>query len=99
MTSYGEGYAVSTSPLGEYEKYEGNPILSSTESMYGVGCTYIVPSPDGSELYAVYHCLNNQSAPTPRKVCIGRLVFRDNGSSADIAVIIGPTDTKQLYPQ
>ena len=98
-TSYGEGYAVSTSPLGDYTKYENNPILSSTEQLYGVGCTYIVPSPDGSETWVVYHCLNSQDKATPRKVCIDRLIFRDNGSGADIAVILGPTSGEQLYPQ
>ena len=98
-TSYGEGYAVSTSPLGDYTKYDSNPILSSTDELYGVGCTYILPSPDGSEAWVVYHCLNSQDKATPRKVCIDRLIFRDNGDGADIAVILGPTSGVQLCPQ
>ncbi len=99
MTSYGEGYAVSTSPLGDFVKYADNPILSSTDELYGVGCTYIVPSPDGSETWVVYHALNSKDDPTPRKVCIDRLIFRDNGNGADIAAILGPTSGEQLYPQ
>lgn len=98
-TSYGGGYAVSTSPLGEYTKYENNPILSSNDELYGVGCTYIVPSPDGSETWVVYHCHNTPDGPTPRRVCIDRLIFRDNGDEADLALILGPTSGTQLYPQ
>ncbi len=99
MSSYGEGYATSTSPLGDYTKNKNNPILSSTEQLYGVGCTYIVSSPDESELWVVYHCLKSADDPTPRAVCIDRLIFRDNGDGADTAVILGPTSGKQIYPQ
>ncbi len=97
-TSYGQGYAVSKEPLGEYTKYKNNPILDSTASLHGVGCTYIVPSPDGSELFVVYHA-HQSAAKLQRNVCIDRIIFQDNGDDADIAKIIGPTSTPQVYPK
>ncbi len=97
-TSYGEGYAVSKDPLGEFVKYENNPILNSTASLNGVGCTIMVPSPDGKELFVLYHCHYNTTTPYPRQLCLDRIVFVDNGDDADIAFIVGPTATPQPYP-
>ncbi|MBR6707929.1 MAG: family 43 glycosylhydrolase [Clostridia bacterium] len=36
-SSYSLGYATSASPLGPFEKYEGNPILFSTNMVSGPG--------------------------------------------------------------
>ncbi len=97
-TSYGQGYAVSKTPLGDFEKYENNPILDSTASLHGVGCSYIVRSPDGSELFLVYHA-HTDIATLRRNVCIDRIVFEENVDGADIAKVIGPTVTPQEYPK
>jgi beta-galactosidase len=56
---YGEGYAVADDPLGPWKKYAGNPIVKMTEtegrSVYSTGHGSFVNSPDGTELYHVYH--------------------------------------------
>ena len=96
-TSYGQGYAVSKTPLGEYIKYENNPILESTASLHGVGCSYIVASPDKSELFLVYHA-HTSITSLSRNICIDRIYFEDNGDNADIAKVVGPTVTPQKYP-
>ena len=96
-TSYGQGYAVSKTPLGDFEKYENNPILDSTSSLHGVGCSYIVASPDGSELFLIYHAHTSVTS-LARNICIDRIYFEENGDSPDIAKVIGPTVTPQRYP-
>ena len=97
-TSYGQGYAVSKSPLGDFEKYENNPILDSTTSLHGVGCSYVVKSPDGTELFLVYHA-HATITSLQRNVCIDRIYFENNGDGADIAKVLGPTVTPQTYPK
>ncbi|MDR1440641.1 MAG: family 43 glycosylhydrolase [Clostridiales bacterium] len=56
---YGEGYAVADGPLGPWKKYEGNPIVEKDDSgevkIYSTGHGSFVQSPDGSELFHVYH--------------------------------------------
>lgn len=56
---YGEGYAVADSPLGPWKKYAGNPIVKMTgdegRNVYSAGHGSFVNSPDGTELYHVYH--------------------------------------------
>ena len=98
-TSYGQGYAVSTSPLGDYVKYKNNPILDSTVSIHGVGCTYITYSPDKSELFFVYHA-HTSITNLQRNVCIDRISFIPNpDGGADIVKVIGPTTTPQPLPK
>ena len=96
-TSYGQGYATSISPLGDFEKDKSNPILRSSSSIGGVGCTYVVPSPSGEELYVVYHAHKRVGVPSPRNVCIDKLIFIDNPNGPDHARILGPTVTPQAY--
>ncbi len=98
-TSYGEGYAVSKSPLGPFTKSKSNPILSATALVNGPGCTYIVPSPDGSELFVLYHAHQSLTKVNPRPLYLDRLEFRpDPQGGADIPYICGPTVTPQLAP-
>lgn len=99
-TSYSEGYAVSDSPLSGFVKPKAsNPVLDATSSLTGVGCTWIVPSPDGSELWVAYHCHNSLSSIHPRRLCIDKLTFRESSDGGpDIPVIHGPTVTYQPAP-
>lgn len=78
---YGVGYATSSSPLGPWHKYAGNPILSqdATIGVYSTGHGSIIASPDGRELYYVHH-----ARPTPdtyRRLYTDRL--RLSGSDAE----------------
>ncbi len=78
---YAVGYAVSKSPLGPYEKYEGNPILIGNDKVWGCGQHSFVYDEDG-DLICVYHCHNPYGEKlAPRRICFKRAGFvkRDNG--------------------
>jgi len=95
---YALGYATSTSPLGPFARYVSNPVLqqtpNSTPAILGPGTASIVPSPDGTELFAVY---NPHTDPTginrSRIICIDRVSIT-NG----VLSISGPTTTEQPKP-
>ncbi len=52
---YGVGYAVASNPLGPWNKYDLNPIIKLNADMSGTGHGSVAWSPDGSELFYVYH--------------------------------------------
>ena len=54
-SSYSLGYATASSPMGPFEKYEGNPILSSTNNVSGPGNNSFFYTADGKELFNAYH--------------------------------------------
>lgn len=95
---YSVGYAVADSPLGTYAKYEKNPVLESEltwKHVSGPGHNSIVPSPDGSELFAVYHTHTDpKEGGGNRQVFIDRMGFRADGS----LYVNGPTITNQPLP-
>ena len=95
---YAVGYAVSDSPLGPYEKYKANPILSYTSKLYGPGHHSFTTSPDGSELIIVYHTHASTTAVHPRTICIDRARFAPTASGVDRLEIFGPTHLGQRYP-
>lgn len=100
--NYAVGYATSTSPMGPFTKYPGNPILSNAGvSAYvsGPGHNCITRSPDNSEWIFVYHShVNvgnlNSSNNGIREINIDRMTFLPNGT----VDVIGPTVTEQPYP-
>lgn len=96
--TYSVGYATSDSPLGKYTKYEGNPILSMTRKTIGTGHHCFVTSPDGSEMFIVYHCHYSKTQVHPRKLCIDRVKFVPSADGADIISVYGPTETPQPMP-
>lgn len=98
QADYAVGYATSSSPLGPFTKYAGNPILAKnltlTPPISAVGAGNIVPSPDGRELFFSYEVAQDGLAPTGNKrIHIDRLSF-DNG----VLRIAGPTTTPQPDP-
>lgn len=99
-TSYSEGYIVSDKPMTDFVKpKDTNPLLDATASITGVGCTWIVESPDGSELFVLYHCHDSVDSFRKRRLCMDRLTFRENPEGGpDIPVIHGPTVTYQPAP-
>ena len=92
---YAVGFAVSDSPFGPFEKYEGNPILHKTAEVSGTGHHSFTRSLDGKELICVYHCHYSKSKFQPRRVCIDRTSFETDENGRDILVIHGPTITSQ----
>ncbi len=88
-SNYSVGCAVSDSPLGEYKKYKNNPVLKGDgKKVSGSGHNNIFSSPDGTELYTVYHSHTDPSAGGGnRQLCIDKVVFDEKG----ILSINGPT--------
>lgn len=96
--NYSVGYATSDSPLGTFTRYENNPILGPDSFIHGTGHHAFVPSPDGSELFIVYHCHNSTSQVHDRKICIDRAKFVLTEGAADVLTVYGPTVTPQPVP-
>lgn len=93
---YSVGYATSSEPLGPFTKYEANPILfTDSEKISGPGHHSVTVSPDGSELFMVYHTHTDPKAGGGnRQVCMDRMAFREDGS----IVVYGPTISEQPAP-
>lgn len=96
--TYSVTYATSDSPLGKFKKYEYGPILSSANKIRGTGHHCFTMSPDGSEMFIVYHCHYSETQVHPRKLCIDRVKFVPNADGADIISVYGPTETPQPMP-
>jgi GH43 family beta-xylosidase len=94
---YGIGVATAKHPLGPWTKYEGNPIAATDLSIgvSGPGHNSITRSPDGRELFMVYHRHEDVTNPDgPRVVCIDRLFFDADG----LLRLKGPTCVPQPMP-
>ena len=93
---YAVGYATAKSPLGPYKKAGNNPVLQkNTErggSVSGTGHNSIAYSPDGKEMFCVYH---GRTAKTgdERVVFIDRMQVK--GGKITVA---GPTTAPQKMP-
>ncbi|MDO1449466.1 glycoside hydrolase family 43 protein [Rhodocytophaga aerolata] len=93
---YAIGYATASSPLGPYKKAANNPVLQKNTDKGGVvsgtGHNSIAYSPDGKEMFCVYH---GRTAKTgeERVVFIDRMQVK-NGK----LTISGPTTTPQKLP-
>jgi GH43 family beta-xylosidase len=94
---YGVGYAVADKPLGPWAKSPDNPILAGNAEI-GVsspGHNSIVLSPDGKEMFVVYHAHADPKNPGgPRVVCIDRMAWDNSGRLR----ITGPTRSPQPMP-
>ena len=95
--NYGCGYAVSDDPLKGFEKYEYNPIMQSNSLVKGAGHHCITTSPDGTEMFMVYHCHNNTTTTEPRRLCIDRIQFTEE-NGVTVLEVKGPTVTPQSIP-
>ena len=98
-STYGTGYATSSSPLGPYTKYEHNPILVSNDQAFGVGAATVFVSPDGSEHFIAYLRNFSPTVVRPLLTCIDRIRFVDNPNGGlDIIEMYGPTVNPQSLP-
>ena len=89
---YAVGYAVSDKPLGPFTKYEGNPILSKTDTVFGVGHHSFAMSGDGKTLLCAYHSHLSKEVAFPRNVCIDTAEFIETESGIDTLTINGPSE-------
>jgi beta-xylosidase len=93
---YAVGYATSSSPLGPFKKAANNPVLQKNAHKGGIvtgtGHNSITWSPDGKEMFCVYH---GRTAATGDE----RVVFIDRMKvSRGKIVVYGPTTTPQKLP-
>ncbi|HHW24575.1 MAG TPA: glycoside hydrolase family 43 protein [Bacillota bacterium] len=95
---YAIGYAISDSPLGEFKKYPGNPVLKAGNGLYGTGHHSFAPSPDGKEWFIVYHVHRDAEHVQLRRICIDRARFVPCEGEPDRLEVLGPTSTPQPYP-
>ncbi len=79
--SYSVGYATSTSPLGTYTKSPTNPIIKGDGvKSSGTGHNNYFYSPDGTEIYTVYHTHTDPKNPSGNRTpCVDKLIFGDDG--------------------
>ena len=96
---YAVGYATCDSPLGEFEKYKGSPILSRSTTVNGTGHHSFVRVENTGELFIVYHCHRPTPEYTDRIICIDRVRFSPSKYGIDRIEIYGPTSTPQNYPK
>lgn len=95
--SYSLGYAVSDSPLGVFVKAQENPLLTSglRRDVSGTGHHSFTTSPDGTQIWAVYHSHTYPADPSGnRKVNMDRVGFTADGKM----FISGPTTSAQPMP-
>lgn len=93
---YAVGYATSDTPLAKFEKPDNARILRGNgETVTGPGHCNILRSPDGSELYMVYHVHTvPPDTKNGRSLAIDRMVIRADGSIA----VDGPSETRRPLP-
>ena len=83
---YAIGYAVSDNPYGPFTRYEGNPILSKTDKVVGVGHHSFFNRITDNHLMIVYHRHFSPEQNYPRQVCLDEAEF-----DGDVLKIDGPT--------
>jgi beta-xylosidase len=93
---YAVGYATALSPLGPFKKSADNPILHKNTNKGGIvsgtGHNSIVYSPNGKEMFCVYHGRTTATG-SERVVFIDRMEVK-NGK----IIVHGPTTKPQKLP-
>lgn len=96
---YGQSYLVAENINGPYEKYEYNEIITYNSVVDGVGDGMFVNSPDGTEIWFVYHQHNSLGKVEPRLTRIDKVQFIPNPDGGpDIFTINAPSTTEQVVP-
>lgn len=76
--NYGIGYATSSSPMGPFKKFPGNPIVKRSEKVLGPGHHSVVQGPD-KQLWLVYHQKWEANTSFHRFLALDRIWFDANG--------------------
>ncbi|MCK5863434.1 MAG: glycoside hydrolase family 43 protein, partial [Candidatus Hydrogenedentes bacterium] len=95
---YAIGFATADTPRGPWKRYDGNPVLSRSDKVFGPGNACIVPSPDGTEEFIVYHIHQSPRTPQPRYLAIDRIRIKAEPGGKMSFSVEGPTHTPQVLP-
>lgn len=89
-------YATADAPLGDFVRYERNPILvGDGKTISGTGHHCVTPLPDGG--YALmYHAHEAPGKIHPRNLYVGRIGFEPRGDHF-VLVCDPPTTERQAY--
>jgi len=94
--NYAVGYATAKSPLGPFKKAANNPVLEKNiakgGTVSGTGHNSISFSPDGKEMFCIYHARTTATGDE-RVVFIDRMAVKNGKITVD-----GPTTTPQPMP-
>jgi beta-xylosidase len=94
---YAVGYATAKNPLGKFTKALNNPVLQKNSEQGGIvtgtGHNSITYSPDGKEMFCVYHGRTTATGDE-RVVFIDRMKILKDGT----LIVIGPTTSPQPMP-
>lgn len=96
--AYGIGYATASHPLGPWTKNPDNPLMAtdSLRQFSGPGHNSFTTSPNGGELFMVYHAHADWQHPSgKRTVNIDRVHF----DAAGRLVLEGPSRSAQGLPE
>ena len=96
--NYAVAYMTASSPTGPFTRYEGSPLLRPDTFIHGTGHHCFAYSPDGTELFIVYHSHNTLTEVHPRALNIDRVKFVPQENGPDLLVAYGPTVTPQPMP-
>lgn len=96
--NYCLGYATAPTPTGPWTKPEGNPVLARSEEVAGPGSGSLLTSPDGTELWLIYHTHNSLAQVAPRQLAMDRVHFEPATSGPDRLVVEGPTRSPRPLP-
>ena len=82
-----------------WKKHAFNPVMKSTAYAHGTAHHCFTESPDGKEIFIVYHRHSTLQKTEPRALSIDRVRFvPDPAGGPDILQIHGPTSSPQPLP-
>lgn len=94
--NYAVGYATALSPLGPFNKAANNPVLQKNTvkggTVSGTGHNSITYSPDGKEMFCVYHARTTATG-SDRVVFIDRMQVKSGKLK-----VFGPSIKAQALP-
>ena len=96
---YAVGIATAPSPMGPWTKSTDGPILQRGEGVNGPGHHSFIESPDGKELFIVYHVHRFADQPgDPRAMAIDRAKIVQGPDGKPTIKVTGPTTRPQPLP-
>lgn len=97
-SNYNVGYATAKSPLGPWTKAPENPVLRRTKEVSGPGHNALIESPDGKEMYSIYHTHQLMTGGPKRHLAIDQVKVIEKPGKPPRLVFEGPSVTPRPLP-